>query len=91
MYAENTNMLKGTSHYQIIVAGEFGVNWSEWLGDVILESHYQTNGSHKTTILGAVPDQAALRGLLNKIWDLNLTLISVNIQEFESNGGNNEY
>jgi len=30
-----------------------------------------------TTLTGAVIDQAALRSLLTKIWDLNLTLISV--------------
>jgi hypothetical protein len=81
LIAENTKPDMGSSHYQIIVEGELGVSWSEWLGDAVLESHYQANGSQKTTILGAVPDQAALRGLLNKIWDLNLTLISVNKQE----------
>jgi hypothetical protein len=26
-----------------------------------------------TTLSGLVPDQAALRGILNKLWDLNLT------------------
>ena len=91
MNAENTNMVKRSSHYQIIVEGELGVSWSDWLCDAVLESHYKVNSPSKTTILCAVPDQAALRGLLNKIWDLNLTLISVNIQEFESNGENNEY
>jgi hypothetical protein len=31
-----------------------------------------------TTLTGPVPDQAALRGMLIKIWDLNLILLSVN-------------
>jgi len=31
-----------------------------------------------TILTGAVADQAALRGILSRIWDLNLTLISVN-------------
>ena len=30
-----------------------------------------------TTVLTASLDQAALRGVLNRIWDLNLTLLSV--------------
>lgn len=72
---------KSYSHYQIVVEGELGLNWSEWLGEAVLHCHHQINGSIKTTILGAVPDQAALRGLLNKIWDLNLTLISVTRHE----------
>jgi hypothetical protein len=29
-------------------------------------------------LLSEVPDQAALRGILNRIWDLNLELISLN-------------
>jgi hypothetical protein len=73
--------LNGSTHYQIVVQGELGANWSAWLGDVLFESHCQSSRLNKTTIVGAVPDQAALRGLLNKLWDLNLTLISVNLYE----------
>jgi hypothetical protein len=35
------------------------------------------DGSPSTTLTGPVADQAALRGLLCALWDLNLTLISV--------------
>ena len=35
------------------------------------------DNSPTTLLTGPVADQAALRGLLNKIWDLNLSLISV--------------
>jgi len=31
-----------------------------------------------TILTGAVADQSALRGILNKLWDLNLILVSVN-------------
>lgn len=79
-----------TTHYRIVVDGELNDSWSDWLGDVILEIHHKINTSCQTTILGAIPDQAALRGLLNKIWDLNLTLISVTLQEDESIGETNE-
>ena len=80
---KDTNNKKCSTHYQVVVLGELGANWADWLGDVLFESHYQSSKSNMTTILGAVPDQAALRGLLNKLWDLNLTLISVNLQEVE--------
>jgi hypothetical protein len=47
--------------------------WSPWFGDLRLSHH-----SDGTTILcGPVVDQAALHGLLAKVRDLNLTLISV--------------
>jgi hypothetical protein len=35
------------------------------------------DGLWVTTLTGTLPDQAALRGLLSRIWDLNLTLIAV--------------
>ena len=38
----------------------------------------ESNDALITTLTGAVADQSVLRGILNKIWDLNLTLISVN-------------
>lgn len=60
--------------YLIRVKGHLVGDWSAWLEgiSVLLESD-----SAHTTIEVAVPDQAALRGVLNKLWDLNLTLISV--------------
>ncbi len=83
MNRSDSNIVNSSTHYQIVVLGELGANWSDWLGDVLFESHYQSNNPEKTTIIGAVPDQAALRGLLNKLWDLNLTLVSVNLHEGE--------
>jgi hypothetical protein len=47
-------------------------NWSEWLNGLSI-----TPGEDGNTILmGSVPDQAALRGILGKLWDLNLTILS---------------
>lgn len=83
MNRKDSNFMNSSTHYQIVVHEELGANWSDWLGDVLFESHYQSNNPDETTIIGAVPDQAALRGLLNKLWDLNLTLISVNLHEVE--------
>jgi hypothetical protein len=82
---------KGSRQYLIVVQGLLSEEWFEWLGDVSLGSINQLHSPNQTTILSEIPDQAALRGLLNKIWDLNLTLISVYRQEKTSNGGINEY
>ena len=90
MNADNTNVLKGSSHYQIIVEGELNESWSDWLGNVKLKKGNQEIDTSQTILLSEVPDQAALRGLLNRIWDLNLELISVNRQGKDYHGGNDE-
>jgi hypothetical protein len=79
------------SLYQIVIQGELSRSWSDWLGDVVFEVKNDSLGKSQTRICGTLPDQAALRGLLTKIWDLNLTIISVVIEEDKSNGGENEY
>jgi hypothetical protein len=58
--------------YRIEVDGQLDKSWSGWFSGMTLT--FQDNIS---TLTGPVADQAALRGLLSKIWDLNLTLVSV--------------
>jgi len=62
--------------YQIKVKGVLDESWSDWLGDVELTCA-EENGMLITTICGEAPDQPALFGILNRIRDLNLLLISV--------------
>ena len=59
--------------YCIRVKGHLGPQWSEWFDrmTVILEA----DGT--TTLSGPIADQAALHGLLTKVRDLGLELISV--------------
>jgi hypothetical protein len=91
MEPKTSNQSKESPRYRIVVQGELDDSWSEWMGDVSLDRFDRVHGSGNTTIFSEIPDQAALRGLLNKIWDLNLTLISVNRQEKTSIGGTDEY
>jgi len=63
--------------YCIVIAGELDQNWSEWLGGMRIIAGHDQNGRSITTLWGEFPDQPALRGILNKIWDLHLTLVSV--------------
>ena len=60
--------------YEIRVKGHLAPDWADWFGQLALR-HY-ANG--ETVIMGPVRDQAALFGLLIKVRDLGLTLISVN-------------
>jgi hypothetical protein len=58
--------------YQIKVQGELDEDWSDWLDDLLI--HVDQG---MTTLTGAIADQPALHGLLVKIRDLGLPLISV--------------
>lgn len=84
-----TDNLKSDSLCRIAVLGDLNDSWSDWLGEVSFERIYQELSSRQTVIICDVPDQAALRGLMNKIWDLNLTVVSVKVQKYASNGGRN--
>lgn len=60
--------------YQIVLQGQLSSQWSDWFDSFTL-----VQDEHGQTILvGRVTDQAALHGLLKKIRDLGLPLISVN-------------
>ena len=58
--------------YRIRVEGQLDQSWSAWFSGMTVS--FQDGVS---TMTGPITDQSALRGLLSKIWDLNLTLISV--------------
>jgi hypothetical protein len=63
-----------TGCYEIRLKGHLDVRWASWF-DGMSFSH-QTDGT--TVIHGPVIDQAALHGLLRKVRDVGLPLVSVN-------------
>jgi len=63
--------------YQIKVQGQLDENWSDWFSGLTITVQTGGEGEAVTTLRGVVADQAVLRGILSRIWDLNLTLISV--------------
>ncbi len=60
--------------YQIRLKGHLGCEWADWFGGLTLT--LEENGN--TLLTGPLVDQAALHGLLKKVRDLGVTLISVN-------------
>ena len=68
--------------YQLRVQGHLGDHWSAWFGDLTLT--HESDGT--TSLSGAVPDQAELHGLLTKIRDLGVTLISVQVTDPSAKG-----
>ena len=63
--------------YRIVVQGHVAPHWSQWFADLAVTRTQDATGRPVTVLTGPVADQPALRGILNKLWDLNLTLISV--------------
>jgi len=66
--AENGNI------YQIKLKGHLNESWADWF-DGLTFTH-EEDGT--TTLTGEIVDQSALHGLLKKVRDLGLPLISVN-------------
>jgi hypothetical protein len=59
--------------YQIRIKGHLGRQWTDWFGGLTLTA--LDNG--ETLLTGPVVDQAALYGLLRKVRDLGIPLLSV--------------
>ena len=65
--------------YEIEIQGRLEERWSRWFDDMDITVKCQTSGPTVTILSGMVADQAALHGLLNRIRDLNILLISVQL------------
>jgi hypothetical protein len=60
--------------YQIRIKGQLSSDWTDWFGGLTVT--LEDNGD--TLLTGPVVDQAALHGLLKRVRDLGMPLISVN-------------
>jgi len=59
--------------YQIRIKGHLAPHWSDWFGGLTVT--LEANG--ETLLTGPVVDQAALYGVLRKVRDLGMPLLSV--------------
>ena len=65
--------METTETYEICVEGRLGPEWSAWFDGLTVTNR----PTGETVLRGAVPDQAALHGILIKIRNLGLPLLSV--------------
>jgi hypothetical protein len=71
--------------YQIRLKGALDSSWSDWFGGFTI-----TVQDNETVLVGVVVDQSALHGILAKINDLGLSIVSVvRISQTEKEGMNN--
>ena len=63
--------------YQIRIKGHLGPQWTDWFGGLAVAM--EEDGD--TLLTGPIVDQAALYGLLKKVRDLGMPLVSVNCIE----------
>ena len=64
--------------YHIRVEGLLPQNWSSHIEASKIRIEYDQVCKPVTNLMVCVFDQAALRGILGTLWDLNLKLISIN-------------
>lgn len=59
--------------YRIVLQGHINLDWSAWM--VAADVTHSDDGS--TVVIGQVSDQAALHGILTKIRDVGMVILSV--------------
>lgn len=63
--------------YQIEVFGQLAGDWSAWLNGLEIQ-YVEHNRLPVTRITAEIADQSALRGILTRLWDMNLAVLAVN-------------
>jgi hypothetical protein len=66
---------------EIRIKGHIKEQWSEWFGGLTIDH----SDPDETVLTGCVPDQAALYGIISRLRDLGLQLISLSSQEIHEN------
>jgi len=68
----------GQGVYEIKTKGHLDEQWSSWFEGLTITSGFSEDATPITAFTGPIADQAALHGVLGKIRDINMPLISVN-------------
>lgn len=74
-----------TTIYEIRISGHLGCEWTDWFGGLTITR----DEGGDTLLTGPIVDQSALHGLLKKVRDLGMPLLSVNRLESSQADGFN--
>ena len=75
--------LNQVSRYRISIQGRIENGWADWMDDLVIKVKKTDSNLAITMLTGTVSDQVALHGLLARIRDLGLPLISVEYLDIE--------
>ncbi len=75
--------MEGPAVYRICVQGRLPTEWSDRLAGMSISGSGEGMGDAKTVLVGRLPDQAALEGLLSTLYELHLPVLSVECLETE--------
>jgi len=67
--------------YEIHIPGYLDDSWSDRLGGMTILAAQDETGVNSTILSGELPDQAALFGVLNALYDMRLPVLSVECLE----------
>jgi hypothetical protein len=65
------------AEYRVEVAGRLDGKYTEWFYSLNIETRAEDDGSVTTVLTGLIQDQAVLYGLISRLRDLGLLLLSV--------------
>jgi hypothetical protein len=77
-FAGLSELMTTQASYQIKVKGRLTTDWEDWFNGIKLQVEETVDGSYVTCLESSAIDQTALHGILAKIRDMNLILLSVN-------------
>jgi hypothetical protein len=63
--------------YEIRVPGRLDETWAEWFDGMAITVESDDKGPTITTLTGVVADEAALQGMLDRLYSIGLRLLSV--------------
>lgn len=69
--------------YKVRVQGDLKDHWSDRLGGMQITVDRSDKQNPISILIGQINDQSALSGILNKLYDLRLTILSVSIMKDE--------
>ncbi len=67
----------GPAEYRIIVQGSLDASWSNRLAGMTVSTTERKTGITQTTLVGRIRDQAELSGVLDTLYNLHLSILSV--------------
>ena len=74
----------GSANYRIVTQGSLPASWRDRLGGMQIDDTTEVDGQPRVTLVGPILDQAALRGVLETLYNLHLPIVSIERLEDDS-------